>query len=106
VIVAASLEEIEEEAKQINQEAALEENPPKNLFSSLKEKKDSKEGKIQVKWIKDSERSSIVNLCGTTFSVLKRRHHCRACGEMGTKTAFVCKESSLNTYSIEKYFEK
>ena len=38
-------------------------------------------GKTQPKWIKDQEVSRCM-VCTTAFTILKRRHHCRACGRV------------------------
>ncbi len=38
-------------------------------------------GKIKPNWVPDAD-SLICMLCETKFSVLKRRHHCRACGRV------------------------
>lgn len=38
-------------------------------------------GKIKPQWVPD-ELAPICMLCGTKFTVVKRRHHCRACGSV------------------------
>ncbi|OQV21125.1 Zinc finger FYVE domain-containing protein 9 [Hypsibius exemplaris] len=38
-------------------------------------------GKVRPEWVPD-EFAPICMLCGTRFSMVKRRHHCRACGSV------------------------
>ncbi|XP_033647626.1 uncharacterized protein LOC117307082 isoform X2 [Asterias rubens] len=44
-------------------------------------------GKCEPRWIKDDETTMCMR-CGTDFKLIKRRHHCRACG------AVVCNKCS------------
>lgn len=38
-------------------------------------------GKVKPEWVPD-ECAPICMLCGTRFTLVKRRHHCRACGSV------------------------
>ena len=41
-------------------------------------------GKVPPIWVPDSVATHCMN-CGVKFSVIKRRHHCRACGKVHSK---------------------
>ncbi|XP_071807039.1 uncharacterized protein [Asterias amurensis] len=51
-------------------------------------------GKCEPRWIKDDETTMCMR-CGTDFKLIKRRHHCRACG------AVVCNKCSSFESSLQ-----
>lgn len=56
-------------------------------------------GKLQPYWVPDEAAKSCMR-CQLKFTVVKRRHHCRACGEVNC-TAF---KSNFRTYLTMIYF--